>query len=194
MYQQPAPAPEPKEKGPRQNSKHFPPGTIMKGDNGKDWYVHVMKNGNTRWQKCKTNTGPQIQQPHLPQQQQYQQPQPQPYQQPQPQPYQQPLQPPKQQQQQYQYPIQQQQQQQPVKQQLPSFGAFQFQTNPYGGVVQPPAPAPNPFQTATSVLPATHFAAPVPNAPPRVTPILAPLPSMLQPSGFSESMLMQLDR
>lgn len=199
----------PKSKGPRQASKHFPVGTVMPGDDGKDWYVHQMPNGSTRWQKCKAPAAPR----------QYQQPQqpPQNYQQQQPS-----QQPPAN----YQQPPRQYQQQQPAAPRLmpvpipppsssftfrsqqtqPTFttpSGFQFQANPFFHQQQPPS-QPNPFQTSSSavVQPASSFSAGPTYysellATPAAVPIIGPSTTpgiVLQPSAFNESMLMQLER
>jgi hypothetical protein len=196
MYQQQPPAPEPKSKGPRQASKHFPVGTIMKGEDGRDWYVHQCPNGSTRWQKCKQPPPLPPAQHRPPQQQQQQQPI---YQQ-------QPPPPPPPQQQAYQQQIYQQQpppSKQFAFQPQQSLPSFHFQTNPYQQQQQQQTP--NPFQTTSSafVQPASQFTAGPAfyadllhsqSPQPRATPLLPPL--ILQPSGFvttDSSTVMQVE-
>lgn len=203
--QQFQPPPEPKKKGPRVASKHFPVGSVHKGEDGKDWYVHQTPSGATRWQICK-QTPPQQQQHYQPPPQQQQQQSS--YQlQPHPQQYLPSFQQPQQQPQQPQPQPQKVRRQPPPQPQQTTAPAFQFPMNPYGTSSQSPsAVVLNPFQTTSSAIqPATQFAAGpafyadlLQQTAPRPQPLLPPPPHtpgiVLHPSQLNDSMLMQIER
>lgn len=194
-WQTPIPPPPPppiaiKEfiKGPPVASKHFPIGTIQKGEDGKDWYVHKTNTG-SRWQRCKANHQyPIQQQPHI--QPQIQQ-QPQTHIQPQ-------FQPPPPQQQQQRHQIQPQPRRPPVNpfQFAPVFGNPTNEpktgsSNPFAAPSHMPPPA---LQFSAGPPATSSFLSDLlsytPSQVPTATPILPSFgptytTSILQPSGFN---------